>query len=874
MTLAKTWLWLISLLVPGEYRQDWVEEWFAELTATPSRQLRHALGALPDAWYLRKEGWTMDGLLRDIRFTLKTMIRKPFFTALAGITLAVGIGANTAIFSVVDGVLLNPLPFPESSRLVSANHVAPGLNLPLVPHSEGMYLFYKEHFRTLSGFTVSGDHTINLITDGEPQRLRAARVTQTFFDVMGVQPMLGRGFAEGEDHLGAEPVVVLSYGLWQQTFGSDYDIVGQLVEMDGVIRRVVGVMPEGFDSPQEVTVWTPLEIDMASPVMGSLGLIGIGRLAPGATLESAQMEMRDILYQFADAYPDELSRDIIEQAGLTPDVKELKELYVEDVRQALWILLGTVGFVLLIACANVANLFLVRAEARQREMALRVALGASRGDMIRQYLTESLTLALGGGLLGLALAYIGVKGLLAIAPVAIPNILEIGIDGSVLLFTAVISVGAGLLFGLFPAFGQKGGELSGTLKEGGKATTSGRERHRARSLLVVAQVALALVLLVGSGLMARTFMELRNVDPGFESADRITFRVALPEAEWEDTDAVRLFHRQLQERMAAIPGVRSAALITAVPLTDSKSASPMQTEENPTPEGELGTLVDRKQVSPGYFEAMDIRLVDGHDLTWEHSESGVRGVVVSEALARQFWPDVASVVGRRIKGQGDSTEYWEVVGVAEDVRFETLVEEPAPLIYMPLIAGRHGRPEIALSFAVVLHTSADPLSFVPSARAALREVAPRLPMVDPRTVEAIESDAMSSTSFTVILLGIASGIALILGTVGIYGVISYVVSRRSQEIGVRMALGAPARTVLRDVVGQGMMLTGIGIAVGLVGSWGVSRVLASLLFGVGSNDLLTYAGTTLTLALVALLASWIPARRASRIDPVEALRYE
>jgi predicted permease len=300
----------------------------------------------------------------------------------------------------------------------------------------------------------------------------------------------------------------------------------------------------------------------------------------------------------------------------------------------------------------------------------------------------------------------------------------------------------------------------------------------------------------------------------------------------------------------------------------------MATEENPTPEGELGTLVDRKQVSPGYFDAMDIRIVDGQDLNWEHGESGMRGVVVSEALARQFWPDVASVVGRRIKGQGDNAEYWEVVGVAEDVRFETLVEEPAPLIYMPLIAGRHGSPEIALSIAVVLHTNADPLSFIPSARAALREVAPRLPMVDPRTVESIERDAMSSTSFTVILLGIASGIALILGTVGIYGVISYVVSRRSQEIGVRMALGAPARTVLRDVVGQGMVLTGIGIAVGLVASWGVSRVLASLLFGVSSTDLLTYAGTTLTLALVALLASWIPARRASRIDPVEALRYE
>jgi predicted permease len=699
-------------------------------------------------------------------------------------------------------------------------------------------------------------------------------VTQTFFDVMGVHPMLGRGFAEGEDHLGAEPVVVLSSGLWQQSFGSDEGIVGQSVEMDGVMRRVIGVMPEGFDFPAEATVWTPIEIDMANPVMGSLGLIGVGRLSPSATLESTQAEMRDILYRFADANPEELSRDIIEQAGLAPDVKLLKELYVEDMRQALWILLGTVGFVLLIACANVANLFLVRAEARQRELALRVALGASRGDIVRQYLTESVTLAIGGGLLGLAMAYFGIKGLLTIAPVAIPSTLEIGIDGSVLVFTAAISIGAGLLFGLFPAFGRIGSGLSSTLKEGGKATTSGRERQRTRSLLVVVQVALALVLLVGSGLMARTFMELRSVDPGFDSADRLTFRVALPGAEWDDTEAVRLFHRQLQDRMAAIPGVSSAALITAVPLTDSKSAGPMATEENPTPPGELGMLVDRKQVSPGYFQTMDIRLLEGRGLTWADREDGLRGVVVSETLARQFWPDVSSVVGRRIKEQGDSTEYWEVVGVAEDVRFETLTEEPAALIYMPLISGRFGAPDIAMSFAVVLHTSADPLSFIPSARAALREVAPRLPMVDPRTVASIERDAMSSTSFTVILLGIASAIALILGTVGIYGVISYVVSRRSQEIGVRMALGAPSHVVLRDVVRQGMVLTAIGIAVGLVGSWGVSRVLASLLFGVSSTDLLTYTWTSLALAVVALLASWIPARRAARIDPVEALRYE
>jgi len=873
MTPAGVWIRLSSLLVPRDERRDWIEEWVAELSITGSG-LRQALGALSDAWYLRTEGWTMEGILRDVRMAMRRMIRKPMFTALAGVTLAVGIGANTAIFSVVDGVLLDPLPFPDSDRLVSVNHTAPGLNLPVVPHSEGFYLRYQEGLHTLESFAVFGEATVNLITDGDPKRLVAADVSQEFFQVMGVSPERGRGFAPGEDRLGAEPVAILGHGVWQQDFGADPELVGQLAEMSGVRRRVVGIMPAGFDFPNSTEVWLPLAIDDAEPEVGNLRFLGVGRLSQGAGAASVNAEMREILYRIADDNPVELPREVIDQTGLAPDVKPLRDLYVADVAQALWVLLGTVGFVLLIACANVANLFLVRAEGRQREQALRTALGASRSDMTRQYLTESVGLAVGSGILGLGLAAVGVRALLAMAPMDLPLSGEVGIDGSVLGFTALISVGSGFLFGLFPAFGYARKDLSGALKEGGRSSTSGRERHRVRSVLVVAQVALALILLVGSGLMARSFSETRNIDPGFDPQDRLAFRVTLPEADYPEASAVSAFHRQIQDRAAGIPGVLSAALISAIPLEEQKRASPMEAEDRPMEEGVLGPLVDRRRASPGYFRAMGIQLLEGRELTWEDGGNALRSVVVSETLARTFWPDESSVVGKRLRNQGSPDEPWEVVGVARDVRFESLAQEPAPLGYFPMITGTPDEPDPERSFAVVLQVGADPLVFIPPARQILRELGPRIPMVDPAPVVRTYRAAMAATSFTAILLGIASAIAMILGTVGIYGVISFIVSRRTQEIGVRMALGAPRGAVLRAVLARGMVLTGLGIGLGLVGAWGVSRVLTSLLYGVSATDPLVYAGTSAGLAAVALLASWIPARRAATVDPVEALRSE
>jgi predicted permease len=644
-----------------------------------------------------------------------------------------------------------------------------------------------------------------------------------------------------------------------------------MVEMDGVMRRIVGVMPRGFAYRDE-DVWVPLEIETAHPDAGSLGLIGIARLAPGMDKETAQAEMQDLLVRFSEAHPDELGPAILAQTGLAADVKALKDIYVQDVRDALWILMGTVGFVLLIACANVANLFLVRAEARRREQAVRTAMGAGRADIVRQHLTESVTLAVAGGLLGLGLAAVGVRGLLSLAPADLPGLFEIGIDGSVLVFTGAVSVASGVLFGIFPAFGYGRRDLSDALKDGSRSSSTGKERNRVRKILAVGQVALALVLLVGSGLMLRSFVALRSVDPGFDSAGLATFRLALPGAEYGEPEQVLGFHRELSARLASAPGILGAGMVSGLPLAGSKSAGPMEPLDDPFPEGELGPIVERRSITPGYLETMAIPILDGRGLRWEDQAHQFRGIVISETLARTFWPD-GSAVGRQIRNQG-SDHPWEVVGVAGDVRFDEVADDPLPLAYFPVLSGIPEELQSARAMDVVVRVAGDPLTAIPTARDVLRSVSGRLPMIRPRTVESVVQDSMASTSFTVLLLGIAAGIALLLGTVGIYGVLSYLVSRRTQEIGVRMAVGAPAGAVRLSVVGEGMALAGMGLAVGLFGAWGLSRVLASLLYGVSTTDLATFGATTLLLALVALAATWVPALRASRVDPVEALKSE
>lgn len=869
------WLRTVAVLVPPDERADWIEEWEGELAAHGWRW-RDASGAFSDAWFLGREEWRMGRVFQDTRHAMKSLARRPHFTALAGLTLAVGIAANTAIFSVIDSVLLNPLPYPDSDRLVSVVHTAPGLNLPVIPQSEASYAFYAERARTLESLAVYQRDDVNLMLEGDPRRASSARVTHRFFEVLGVPAAHGRAFSEGDDLAGAEPVAVLGHALWVEAFGGDPGVVDRVVEMDGIARRVVGVMPRGFSFPDDAELWTPVALDPTAMDAGSFSLIGVGRLAQGATVEGLNVELDGLLLAYSDLRPAELPRSVLEQARMRSDARPLKDAAVGDMARALWVILGTVGFVLLITCANVANLFLVRAEARQREHALRTALGASRGDLMRFSMIESLVLACGAGGVGLALAKVGVPMLMGLAPAGMPRAEEVGIDGSVLVFTLAVSLAAGVLFGLFPLLGlaRRGKDLSGGLREGGRSSTVGPRRHRVRGALVVAQMGLALVLLIGSVLMARSFAAMRAVDPGFDPDGRLAFRMALPSATYPDAGSAEAVYRALRERLEGLPGVRSASLAFAMPLSGAKNASSLEPEDRPFGEGELGPIVDRQAVAPGYFEAMGIAIVEGRGIGEDDAAHRIRGVVVSESLARRFWPEAPSVLGRRIRFQQADEAPWEVVGVAADIRFETLSEVTESMVYFPLVGGSVETPVPTRSLWAVLAVDDDPLGYVAAARGVLREVDPRMPMVDPRTVDSLVRDASAQTSFTMVLLAIAAAIALMLGSVGLYGVLSYVVSQRTQEIGVRMALGAPAQQVVRKMVAEGMALAGAGILLGGLGAWAASRMLASLLYGVSATDPLTYGGTALLLSVVALLASWLPARRASRVDPVTALRAE
>ena len=874
-------------LVPASRRSDWRREWEAE-TAYAWHVIRRDGGSvqarvrlwtriatcLIDALWERKQMMTMNGLLNDLRFALRGLLRYPAFSAVAILTLALAIGANTAVFTLVDGVLLRPLPYRDADRLVAMEHLGRDGQDEL-PMSQGLYVLYREQAPSLEDLALYAGTSVNLVDNGEAQRVRAQVVTPSFFTVLGATPALGRTFAESEGAPEGEASVILSDGLWRATFGADPGVLGRTLDVNGTLLSIVGVMPPDFGFPErDARLWVPFVVDPNRAPLASFGAGGIGRLADGKSIESLGAELDHLIGRLGELFPESGAPAFLKEVGLRSRVSPLKTFLVGDVTTTLWVLLGTVGLVLLIACANVANLLLVRADGRQRELALRVAVGAGGSQVIRWFMSESFVLAGVGGVLGVAVAAAAVRASLSLVPADIPRMAEVGVDLRVLGFTAAVTLGCAVFFGLFPVLRSRAGDLAGQLRDGGgRGSTTGRERHRLRNGLVMTQVALALVLLVGSGLMFRSFRALRSMDPGFDVEGVLTARITVPSAEVPGWQEAANFFRQLGDRLSVQPGVASVGFIDAAPLSGGLDYFSIEVEDQPRGPEELPVFGSNARTEPGYLETMGIGLLEGRTLQKGDGADGTRAVVVSKSFAEHWWPG-QSPIGRRMRFGFQDEDWSPIVGVVEDAHYESLESPAEEAVYWPTTAGSSAEPLMSRRLDVVLRTTGDPRALIPVLQREVAAINPRIPVSNPRPMEDVMRAATARTSFTMALLGAASGIALLLGLVGIYGVISYIVAQRTREIGVRMALGATAHEVRGMVVRQGLVLAGGGVALGLVAAAALSRVITSLLFGVRAVDPATYGSVAVALVAVAGLASWIPARRAAGVDPSIALRSE
>jgi putative ABC transport system permease protein len=817
-----------------------------------------------------------------LKHTLRRMVHTPGFTAITLITLALGIGANTAIFSVVEGVLIKPLPYPDADRIVGVWHVAPGIPsiTGKVNCAPTMFFTYRENAQTFEEFGLWSGGGASITGIAEPEQVRVLFMTDGVLDALGVKPALGRWLSKADAQPDAEGTVLLTHGYWQRRFGRDPAVVGRNLIVDGKPRSVIGVMPQEFTFliPNAELI-LPHQFDRNKLFLGNFSFQGIARLKPGVTLEQANADVARMLPIWLDAWPSPPGFDpgLFKNARLGPKVTPFKQDVVGDIGNVLWLLMGTIGLVLLIACANVANLLLVRAEGRQQELAIRAALGAGWGRLAREMLLESLLLGLIGGLLGLGLTYVALRALVASGPATLPRLNEIGIDPFVLAFTFVVSVIAGLLFGVIPVIKYAGPHISASLRGGGRALSHSRERHRARNVLVVAQIALALVLLVGSGLMIRTFQKLRSVQPGFAQPGQVQLlRISIPETQVSQPEQVMRMQNAILDKLAAIPGVQSVAFANGAPLEGFNSNDVLWAEDKTYAPGQIPPIRRFRFMSPGYLQTLGTPLIAGRDFTWTDLY-GLRNVaIVSENLARELWGSPTAALGKRIR-EGMNDPWREVVGVADDV-YDNGVNEAAPtIVYWPVLMGPFWADQVRVSRggAFVIRTSrAGTETFLADARKAVWSVNPNLPVFLVRTLGDIYDQSMQRTSFTLVMLGIAGGMALVLGIVGIYGVISYAVSQRTREIGIRMALGAEDGALKRMFVRHGLILAAIGVSIGLGAAAGVTRLMSSLLFGVTALDPATYVVVPIMLAAAAMLASYVPARRVVRVDPVNALRAE
>ena len=808
----------------------------------------------------------MGTLWQDIRFGLRLMAKKPGFTFIGVLALALGIGANTAIFSVVRAVLLSPLPYQHSEQLVWIWETNPGSDIKEEPASMPNYNDWRTQSQSFEAMAAFGNAAMTLTGDGEPERIPASVVTASFFPTLGIHPVMGRSFTEEENGPKGARVVILGHGLWQRRFGANPKVVGQTITLSGTPYEIVGVMPQGFKDPlpaqrNPAQMWIPLPLNLELSARRSDFLKVVAKLKPGVTIEQARAEMKTITARLEQQYPET-------NKGWGTIIIPLQERIIGDVRPALWVVVGVVGFLLLIACANVANLLLARSAARQQEIAVRRALGAGRFRLVRQFLTESVMLALSGGLLGTLLALWGVEFLVKLSPGNIPRLDEVRLNWQVLLFTLGVSLLTGLVFGLIPALHATNPDLTESLKEGGRSSTEGKRGARLRSALVVAEIAIALVMLVGAGLMVKSFMRLQGVDPGFKPERILAVDLSLPAAKYKEVPQQLAFWDELTGRVSRLPGVERVAAVTALPFTGGAIlAFSVEGRPAPPPGGNTPDA-EYRVVTPSYFETMGITLIRGSAFTEQHANNTPAVAVINETMARKHFPG-EDPIGKRINLGNPETSPWRtVIGIVRDVRQKALDEEPYPQMY----ASYAQFPTRSLT--LVARTSGDPATLVPAIRNELAGMDKDQPLFNVRTMEQVMSESIARQRFSMLLIAIFAGVGLVLASVGIYGVMSYTVAQRTHEIGVRMALGASARDVLKMVVRQGMMLALVGTGLGLVASFLLTRLIASLLFEVSATDPLTYVLISLLFISLALLACWIPARRATRVDPMVALRYE
>ena len=846
-----------------------------------------AIEAIHEGYHAERTLPLIENLLCDARFAVRTLRKAKGFTGVAVLTLALGTGGAVAIFNVLNGVVLKPLPYSDPERLIELRVKAPAVSANDVNASNwGLsradYFTFREQNRTCEDLglydleTSSSGNAVNVTGVGQPEHVPALSVTDGLLPVLGVAPLIGRTFTRADDEAGSPDTVMLAYGYWQSKFGGDPAAIGRAIDVDGKSRVIIGVLPKRFrflDDPK-LAIVLPMKINREAMQLGGYNFGAVARLKPGVTLEQARADvarMIPITLRSFPPYPGGTVKEF-DDLRLQPDLQPLKHEILGNAERVLWILMGGISLVLLIACANVANLLLLRAEGRLQELAIRSALGAGKGRIAAQLLTESLILAMLGGLIGLALACGALRILIAIAPTGLPRLDEIGLDVRVVSFSVAVSLLACLLFSSVPILRYAGLGLGIKLRESGRSMSESRSRHRSRSLLAITQVALSLILLVSSGLMIRTFLALTKVDPGFVAPSEVeTFRLYVPETQIKDATRVTLLYQEISRKIAAIPGVSSVGISENLPMDGGGYLDGIFVKGRVYPSNQIPLYLNQ-YVGPGFFEALGTRLVAGRTFGWSDLFDRAPKMMVSEKFAREYWHDPSKAIGEQI---GSPKTWREIIGVVGDIHLNGVEKEAPAAVYFPTLATFGKTDSVSRSVAFSMRTPrAGSEGLRNEIQQTVQSVNGNFPLADVRTLDSYYRNSMARTSFMLVMLSLAGGMALLLSVVGLYGVLAYSVAQRTHELGIRMALGAQRRDILQLVLSRGIRLTLIGVGIGVTGAFMLTRFLSSLLYGVRPNDPITLVTMSLLLLAIALLAAYFPARRAAKVDPMTALRFE